>query len=683
VRASFQRRAAITGALVLAIAAPARSEPTVASGQRISADIVVCGNWLDCGLASWIAPVGWIDPKRQIVVDGTGGAVPKLTLDVIGSGEIGGNPLPASAVSVNGVPRMSGTVAIVSLAIVGKDLPPDHYLGTLRVGGDATPADVPVDLRVRRGPFGPTVWLLVGILLGFLAKFWSERGAKESRVLTDLDLLAGTAANMSTEDGAILTVMLQDAREQVMLGRVDDADQELEKIRKRRGQLVALRALEGSLPGDPEIATARDMVRRGQDTDAAEAIAALQQRANAGGARTKRAEGRSAIARRPVASRRARLWIVQHVLPRFVWGAVVIGLLLIGLNTLYVQGGATFGAQPLYDHLVLILWGLGTEVTSRNLSNLSGLLGQRVAASATPSGVAAPNTSAVESAKGVHVPPFEIVPAPDETPRERTQWPKDHLDTQALITKHRTGDGVRVAVVDSGVDFGQTAIDRARVEVLDIRPNGDGHDDYGHGTCMVALVASALGVCPDATIVSIRVLDSQGAASADDLVAGIELALAKQCDVISISAGQSSADDKLAAAVTKAQNAGAVVVAAVLNKKPHSAAYPASLPGCVGVTPTDPSDKLFFDSAPPWVTCGAPGVSIPTFGRNGRVLITGSSPATALAAGTCAMLLQAKPRGPSRTALARGLAPLIRQTGKQIDGARRFAPIAADKEIEG
>jgi len=52
--------------------------------------------------------------------------------------------------------------------------------------------------------------------------------------------------------------------------------------------------------------------------------------------------------------------------------ALFIGLVVVGIETLYVNQGLFFGANPLTDYLSLVLWGLTAEVTSRTLSTLRG-----------------------------------------------------------------------------------------------------------------------------------------------------------------------------------------------------------------------------------------------------------------------------------------------------------------------
>jgi hypothetical protein len=53
------------------------------------------------------------------------------------------------------------------------------------------------------------------------------------------------------------------------------------------------------------------------------------------------------------------------------------GLSAMGLGSLYVEKGGTFGARPFSDYLGLILWGLSADVASRSLSNLSGGASQK------------------------------------------------------------------------------------------------------------------------------------------------------------------------------------------------------------------------------------------------------------------------------------------------------------------
>ena len=64
----------------------------------------------------------------------------------------------------------------------------------------------------------------------------------------------------------------------------------------------------------------------------------------------------------------ATFWVVRPLLALILLG----GLSAVGLGSLYIEKGETFGARPFSDYLSLILWGLSADVASRSLSNLSG-----------------------------------------------------------------------------------------------------------------------------------------------------------------------------------------------------------------------------------------------------------------------------------------------------------------------
>jgi len=64
----------------------------------------------------------------------------------------------------------------------------------------------------------------------------------------------------------------------------------------------------------------------------------------------------------------ATYWFVRPLL----YTVLLAGLTIVGLNTLYIEKGETFGARPLPDYLGLLLWGLSADVASRSLSGLQG-----------------------------------------------------------------------------------------------------------------------------------------------------------------------------------------------------------------------------------------------------------------------------------------------------------------------
>jgi hypothetical protein len=61
-------------------------------------------------------------------------------------------------------------------------------------------------------------------------------------------------------------------------------------------------------------------------------------------------------------------WVVRPLLSLIL----LMGLSAVGMGSLYVERGTTFGARPFADYLGLILWGLSADVASRSLSSLQG-----------------------------------------------------------------------------------------------------------------------------------------------------------------------------------------------------------------------------------------------------------------------------------------------------------------------
>jgi len=63
---------------------------------------------------------------------------------------------------------------------------------------------------------------------------------------------------------------------------------------------------------------------------------------------------------------KARYWLVRPLL----YLLLLVLLSLVGLQSLYVNSGATFGSMGFYDYLGLFLWGLSADVAQRTLQSL-------------------------------------------------------------------------------------------------------------------------------------------------------------------------------------------------------------------------------------------------------------------------------------------------------------------------
>jgi len=230
------------------------------------------------------------------------------------------------------------------------------------------------------------------------------------------------------------------------------------------------------------------------------------------------------------------------------------------------------------------------------------------------------------------------------------QWPLIRLRV-AQAQRVADGAGVTVAVVDTGVDLNHPALAERLVAGYDFvegdaepDDSANGLDDdqdgvvdegAGHGTHVAGIVTL---VAPQARLMPVRVLDSEGVGSYFDIVAGIVYAAEHGAQVINLSLGGTHDAAFLHAAVEYALGKGALVVAAA---GAYQVDYPARYAGVISVGATtmrgQPAEFSDFDEGQ--VTVYAPGVSIySTYFDGGYAWWTGTSMATAFVAGEAALL---------------------------------------------
>jgi subtilisin family serine protease len=147
----------------------------------------------------------------------------------------------------------------------------------------------------------------------------------------------------------------------------------------------------------------------------------------------------------------------------------------------------------------------------------------------------------------------------------------------------RTGRGVRIAIVDSGIHAAHPHIGGVEAGAAidaDGQTQGDLIDRLGHGTAVAAAIHEK---APDATLLAVKIFDRALATNAATLAAAIRWASTQRVDLINLSLGTSNPDHEglLAAVVADANAAGAIVVAAA--PTPDAAWLPGALPGVVAV----------------------------------------------------------------------------------------------------
>ncbi|MCW5880592.1 MAG: S8 family peptidase [Anaerolineae bacterium] len=242
-----------------------------------------------------------------------------------------------------------------------------------------------------------------------------------------------------------------------------------------------------------------------------------------------------------------------------------------------------------------------------------------------------------------------------------------------------TGSGVRVAVVDTGVDAQHPDLVGRVIDAKDFTGEGAG-DGNGHGTHVAGIIAGSgaasdgkyRGVAPDALILAARVLGSGGSGQQSWVMAGIEWAVERGVKVINMSLGgppePGDGTDALSAQVDAAVRAGVVCCVAAGNSGRAGNSTVGS-PGAareaitVGATVGDPShgwDEItdFSSRGPTADGRVKPDICLPGFNiiaargsgtSLGRPVddhytsASGTSMATPHAAGAVALLFQAEP----------------------------------------
>ncbi|MEU8032049.1 S8 family serine peptidase [Streptomyces sp. NPDC049099] len=227
------------------------------------------------------------------------------------------------------------------------------------------------------------------------------------------------------------------------------------------------------------------------------------------------------------------------------------------------------------------------------------------------------------------------------------------------------GEGVTVAVLDSGVVAGHPALKGRVTTGPDYRQDGlrPGDPDWGgHGT---AMASDVLKVAPGARILAVRVTsdkDDEKTAAKDlehlrkggksPAAQGIRYAADHGADVISMSFGSadgfSTYDDEETEAVAYALRKGVTLLASAGNSgdKLNDNSYPAGYPGVIAVAATQPGGgRAGFSTVHTYNDVAAPGVGIVSAKNTGGYLkINGTSPACALAAGVVALMYGKNPK---------------------------------------
>ncbi|HET7785520.1 MAG TPA: S8 family serine peptidase [Myxococcales bacterium] len=251
--------------------------------------------------------------------------------------------------------------------------------------------------------------------------------------------------------------------------------------------------------------------------------------------------------------------------------------------------------------------------------------------------------------------------------------------------RSRTGKGVRVAVIDTGVSVAHPGL-RDRIVLAQNFVEG-GETSFArdlHGTAVAGLIAARrddrvgmLGIAPDARILAIKACwyaraEGRALCSSWTLAKAIDFAVGAGAQVLNLSL--TGPDDALLRLlIDKAQERGIVVVAAAAEDA-KGPGFPASLPGVIAVLSSDARGEARLpDWAARTFAVVAPGVDVlSTVPGDGYDFLSGSSFAAAHVSGVVALLLEENPRLTALTTL-----DLLKATSRLLPGNSRAGLVDA------
>jgi len=216
-----------------------------------------------------------------------------------------------------------------------------------------------------------------------------------------------------------------------------------------------------------------------------------------------------------------------------------------------------------------------------------------------------------------------------------------------------TGSGVKVAILDTGIDTAHVELQDSFLGGYDY-VNNDPYpeDDHGHGTHVAGIItangndANSKGVAPGAGIYMYKVCDSGGSCYEDDMMAAMEAAVSSGAKVMSISIGGGSYttencdSDPLAAKVNWAVSQGINAVIAAGNDG-KGVSSPGCASGAIAVGAVDSNNNVvYFSGRGPALDIVAPGYNIYSTLIGGYGSMSGTSMATPHVSGVVALLLQ-------------------------------------------
>lgn len=214
-------------------------------------------------------------------------------------------------------------------------------------------------------------------------------------------------------------------------------------------------------------------------------------------------------------------------------------------------------------------------------------------------------------------------------------WGAEHINADAALAAGYSGEGVKVAVLDSGVNFNHADLSDNFVFSANelgydfVSDDFFPEDVYGHGTHVAGILAAAsndfgvVGVAPNAQIVALRVLDNNGEGTASTIIEALQWIQnynAAHPDspirITNNSYGTGSNSSQLEAAFDVLASSGVLHIGSAGNEgsaagNGNNVGYPARYGSVVAVAALDKNNlRASFSSTGSDVEIAAPGVAV-------------------------------------------------------------------------